>query len=158
MIKDIPLDNRIAVFGFDRTNNFNYCLEWHEQFKNENLFEKSAALDWLFEHANWCICCVKDSLKLNGDGRITCERLTCGRFHRDEFLGEVNTEVGRYSSSAKVDFLGDQDRHYIVFDGTGQIVTHSGLVSELYQPEVFIKTVESSINNIDYIAIDDICL
>lgn len=157
MIKDIPLDNRIAIFGVDRTTNFNRCLEWAEQFKNENLFEKSGGLDYLFENANWCICCVKDSLKVK-DKYVNCERLTCGRFNSKEFLGEVNTEAGRYNSSSKVDFLGDQERHYIVFDGTGQIVTHSRLVPDLWQPEVFVRTIESCINNIDYIAIDDICL
>lgn len=157
MIKDIPLDNRIAVFGFDRTVNFNSCLEWYEQFKNENLFEKTTALDWLFEHGNWCICCIKDSLKLN-DGRISCERIACGRFYRDEFLGEVNTDASRYSLSAKIDFLGDPGRHYVVFDGNGQMITHSRLVSELWKPDVFVNAVENSINNIDYIAIDDICL
>lgn len=157
MIKDIPLDNRIAVFGIDRTTNFNSCLEWYEQYKSENLFEKKAALDWLFEHANWCICCVKDSLKVN-DNQVTCERLTCGRFSSNDFIGEVNTDFGRYNRTSKVDFLGDADRHYLVFDGTGQIVTHSRLVPDLWQPEVFVRTIESSINNIDYIAIEDICL
>lgn len=157
MIKDIPLDNRIAIFGIDRPTNFNYCLEWYEQFKTENLFEKKAALDWLFEHANWCICCVKDSLKVK-DNQITCERLTCGRFQSGEFIGPVDTRICRYSESAKIDFLGDQERHYIVFDGNGQLVTHSRLVPDLWQPEVFVRTIENSINNIDYIAIDDICL
>lgn len=157
MIKDIPLDNRIAIFGIDRTMNFNLCLEWVKQFKTENLFEDKAALDYLFEHANWCICCVKDSLKLK-DKYVNCERLACGRFQSAEFLGSVDTRMCRYSESAKVDFLGDQDRHYLVFDGTGQIVTHSRLVPDLWQPEVFVRTIESCINNIDYIAIDDICL
>ena len=158
MIKDIPLDNRIAIIGIDRTVNFNYCLEWYEQFKTENLFEKQAALDWLFEHANWCICCVKDSLKVKDERIVTCERLTCGRFTKDDFIGTVNTEFNRYNSSAKIDFLGDSSRHYIVFDGTGQMVTNSRLVPDLWQPDVFVKTIESCINNIDYIAIDDICL
>lgn len=158
MIKDIPLDNRIAVFGIDRTTNFNYCLEWYEQFKNENLFEKKGALDYLFEHVNWCICCVKDSLKVKDERIVTCEMLTCGRFQLAEFIGLVNTETNRYNSSAKVDFLGDSGRHYMVFDGTGQIVTHSRIEPDLWLPEVFVRTIENSINNIDYIAIDDICL
>lgn len=158
MIKDIPLDNRIAIFGIDRTTNFNSCLEWYEQFKNENLFEKKSALDYLFEHANWCICCVKDSLKVKDNNYVTCERLTCGRFQSADFIGPVDTHNCRYSESSMVDFIGFQDRQYIVFDGTGQILTHSGLVPDLWQPEVFVKTVECSINNIDYIAIEDICL
>ena len=158
MIKDIPLDNRIAIFGIDRTVNFNYCLEWYEQFKTENLFEKQAALDYLFEHANWCICCVKDSLKVKDERIVTCESLACGRFNKNDFIGAVDTEKCRYNSSSKVNFLGDSERHYLVFDGTGQIVTHSRLVPDLWQPEVFVKTIESCINNIDYIAIDDICL
>ena len=157
MIKDIPLDNRIAIFGINRTSDFNYCLEWYEQFKTENFFEKSAALDWLFEHANWCICCVKDSLKVK-DNQITCERLTCGRFTSGDFIGTVDTCANRYSESSKVDFLGDSERHYLVFDGNGQIVTHSRLVSDLWLPEVFVKTIENSINNIDYISIEDIFL
>jgi len=157
MIKDIPLDNRIAIFGIDRATNFNSCLEWYEQFKNENLFEKKDALEYLFEHANWCICCVKDSLKVK-DNQVTCERLACGRFQSSEFLGPVDTHIYRYSESAKIDFIGVQDRQYIVFDGTGQILTHSRLVPDLWQPEVLVRTIETSINNIDYIAIDDICL
>lgn len=158
MIKDIPLDNRIAIFGIDRINNFKSCLEWYELYKNENLFEKKSALDYLFEHANWCICCVKDSLKVKDNNYVTCERLTCGRFSSNDFIGEVNTDFGRYSESAMIDFIGFQDRQYIVFDGTGQILTHSGLVPDLWQPEVLVRTIESSINNIDYIAIEDICL
>lgn len=158
MIKDIPLDNRIAVFGIDRTNNFNSCLEWAEQFKNENLFEKKGALDYLFEHANWCICCVKDSLKVKDERIVTCERLTCGRFQSAEFIGPVDTRISRYSESAKIDFLGDSSRYYMVFDGNGQLVTHSRLVPDLWLPEIFVRTIESCINNIDYIAIDDICL
>ena len=177
MIKDIPLDNRIAIFGIDSTTNFNSCLEWYEQFKNENLFEKKSALDYLFEHANWCICCVKDSLKVKDNNYVTCEKLTCGRFQLADFIGPVDTHNCRYSESSIIDFIGPvdthncrysepsiidfigfQDRQYIVFDGTGQILTHSGLVPDLWQPEVFVKTVECSINNIDYIAIEDICL
>lgn len=158
MIKDIPLDNRIAIFGIDRTTNFNSCLEWYELYKNENLFEKKSALDYLFEHANWCICCVKDSLKVKDNNYVTCEKLTCGRFQLDEFIGPVDTHNYRYSESSMIDFIGFQDRQYIVFDGTGQILTHSGLVPDLWQPEVFVRTIETSINNIDYIAIEDICL
>lgn len=157
MIKDIPLDNRIAIFGIDRTTNFNSCLEYYEQHKTENLFEKKDALDWLFNHAKWCICCIKDSLKLK-DNQVICERIACGRFSSGEFLGSIDTHIYRYSESAKIDFLGDQERHYLIFDGTGQIITHSRLVPDLWQPEVFVRTIESSINNIDYIAIEDICL
>lgn len=158
MIKDIPLDNRIAIFGIDRTTNFNSCLEWYEQFKNENLFEKKSALDYLFGHAHWCICCVKDSLKVKDNNYVTCEKLTCGKFQSAEFIGPVDTHNYRYSESSMIDFIGFQDCQYIVFDGTGQILTHSRLVPDLWQPEVFVKTVECSINNIDYIAIEDICL
>lgn len=158
MIKDIPLDNRIAIFGIDMTKNFNSCLELYELYKNENLFEKDSVLDYLFKHANWCICCVKDSLKVKDNNYVTCERLTCGRFQSAEFIGPVDTHNCRYSESSMIDFIGFQDRQYIVFDGTGQILTHSGLVPDLWQPEVFVKNVECSINNIDYIAIEDICL
>lgn len=158
MIKDIPLDNRIAIFGVNKTTDFNLCLEWYEQFKTENLFEKKTALDWLFEHANWCICCVKDSLKVKDERIVTCERLTCGRFYTNEFLGEVDTNAGRYSESSKVDFLGDSARHYMVFDGNGQIITHSRMEPDIWLPEVFVKAIENSINNIDYTAIEDIFL
>lgn len=157
MIKDIPLDNRIAIFGVNKTTDFNLCLEWYEQFKTENLFEKKAALDWLFEHANWCICCVKDSLKVK-DNQVTCERLACGCFQSAEFIGPVDTHIYRYSESAKIDFIGVQDRQYIVFDGNGQIITHSRIEPDIWQPEVFVKAIENSINNIDYTAIEDIFL
>lgn len=157
MIKDIPLDNRIAIFGIDSTKNFNSCLEWYELYKNENLFEKKSALDYLFKHANWCICCVKDSLKVKDD-HVTCEKLTGGKFQSAEFIGPVDTHNCRYSELSMIDFIGFQDRQYIVFDGTGQILTHSKLVSDIWQPEVLVRTIETSINNIDYIAIEDICL
>jgi len=157
MIKDIPLDNRIAIFGIDRTTNFNSCLEWYEQVKAENIFEKDSTLNRLFDLGNWCICCVKDSLKLK-DNQVICERLACGRFRSAEFIGPVDTRICRYSESAKIDFLGDPERHYLVFDGTGQILTHSRLVPDLWQPEVFVRTIENSINNIDYISLEDICL
>ena len=157
MIKDIPLDNRIAVFGIDKPTDFNLYLEWYEQVKAENIFEKEGTLNWLFNHGNWCICCVKDSLKLK-DNQVICERLACGRFQSAEFIGPVDTLICRYSESAKIDFLGDPERHYLVFDGTGQILTHSRLVPDLWQPEVFVKAIENSINNIDYTAIEDIFL
>ena len=97
MIKDIPLDNRIAIFGIDRTTNFNSCLEWYEQVKAENIFEKDSTLNRLFDLGNWCICCVKDSLKLK-DNQVICERLACGRFQSAEFIGQI----GRASCRERV--------------------------------------------------------